>query len=314
MGAPLELEKHYKSVHPMGILLNGIHELDFTMNFPEVYLMPFKSELFVVRSQVNTINNVYHCSVEHFPTFNSAPYYKYVVSVENENVKSISRSYPARHTDSTLQEVTCISRAELDEDLPGVQKLKILFTLHVDLNMPNDRHFDYTNDVTEDMKDLILDWAKLDGVKCQSCYGYLVNPIQECPNKHVMCMKCSAQSKCNMCQMELQPIKNAALVGLIGTLTYPCANRAKGCMVLLKSIYIREHETRCRYACYECPLKEEMKCEVTCELYEIDTHINFHHFNAMLIKESVEIVLQENPLLFKKYFMIIHDGKVFKVS
>uniref|UniRef100_A0AAR5QHV1 RING-type E3 ubiquitin transferase n=1 Tax=Dendroctonus ponderosae TaxID=77166 RepID=A0AAR5QHV1_DENPD len=309
-GRSLDLKRHYQNSHPLAILSDRKYELDFTKNFSDIYLMPFETEIFLLRSQMNNINQIYNCSVEHVPTRYSAPFYKYSVTIETDNPDDF-RVYSARHTDSQLLELKCISSAELEEDLPNAKEFIAHFQIYE--GIVEDKQFDYPNDVTEEMKNELIDWAKLDGVKCQSCYGYLINPIQECPNNHILCLKCGEQSKCNLCQMDLEPSKNTAFVGLIDTLTYPCTYRDEGCMMVLKSIYIQEHESSCRFAYFDCPLREEQKCEVKCRLYETDRHITFNHSNNMLTGKIVEIDLQQNPLPFKKHFLIIHDGMVFKL-
>src|SRR6218665_457274 len=91
--------------------------------------------------------------------------------------------------------------------------------------------------------------------ECPVCFEYVLPPIMQCQNGHLLCQCCRAMiSNCPTCRVSItNNIRNLQMEKLASTLMFPCKYASAGCTT---SPFIKdksEHEQVCAFKAYECP-------------------------------------------------------------
>lgn len=90
--------------------------------------------------------------------------------------------------------------------------------------------------------------------ECPVCYGYMLPPILQCHNGHLICRDCRPKlSRCPICRCGLASIRNLFMEKLATWVRFPCKHAPNGCAERLSPFHIRVHEGRCDFQPSSCP-------------------------------------------------------------
>ena len=84
--------------------------------------------------------------------------------------------------------------------------------------------------------------------ECPVCYEFMLPPIYQCRNGHLMCNKCMPQLKnCAICRDKLprRMIRNLEVEEIAAAEKYPCMNTSRGCKEILNYKDMEEHTKQC---------------------------------------------------------------------
>ncbi|XP_065336787.1 E3 ubiquitin-protein ligase SIAH1A-like [Cloeon dipterum] len=81
--------------------------------------------------------------------------------------------------------------------------------------------------------------------KCPVCFEYVLTPIQQCTNGHIVCFTCKLS-------LEICPICRVKLLDNVRNLLME-KNKSNGCGLKLKVPERTEHEALCPFQMYRCP-------------------------------------------------------------
>ncbi|PNF16918.1 hypothetical protein B7P43_G04209 [Cryptotermes secundus] len=112
-------------------------------------------------------------------------------------------------------------------------------------------------------------------LECPVCLEYFRQPIILCTNGHSVCGKCTAQlEKCPLCRSDFLQARNRTLETVTSKLKVACRNREFGCNAAFTLVNITEHESKCQWRPYKCPMQN---CTSECRLTDLRKHlINVH--------------------------------------
>jgi hypothetical protein len=88
------------------------------------------------------------------------------------------------------------------------------------------------------------------------CLQYIVPPIYQCDNQHLLCSACQkCQTHCPTCRVKLKGARNMWTEKVSEYISYPCKNEGIGCRVQLRLYEKGAHEWSChadrQYKCLE---------------------------------------------------------------
>lgn len=118
--------------------------------------------------------------------------------------------------------------------------------------------------------------------ECPVCFDYVVPPILQCQNGHLVCQPCRTKmsySTCPTCRVSigsLPSIRNLQLERLASTLFFPCKHSNTGCAVKLSCTNKLDHEDSCKYKPYPCPCPGT-SCNWVGQLDQVMTHLTNQH-------------------------------------
>ncbi|GLJ09461.1 hypothetical protein SUGI_0110080 [Cryptomeria japonica] len=80
--------------------------------------------------------------------------------------------------------------------------------------------------------------------------------MRQCSNGHIACSKCCEllYSKCHSCAKPIGKIRCLAIEKVIESVKVGCKYSCSGCTELVRYPERRDHESKCRYAPYLCPV------------------------------------------------------------
>lgn len=154
-------------------------------------------------------------------------------------------------------------------------------------------------------------------MECPVCYNYLLSPIYQCINGHSICEICKNQlnTECPVCREEFQENRNLVLEKMTQFIVYPCKHYKSGCLYTCKASEIQNHEKRCVFGPYKCPLKEApINCNWEASFAEVTNHIDNQHDELILRTDKIDTAFNktqthENILIIKylsKIFKLVH--------
>jgi len=154
-------------------------------------------------------------------------------------------------------------------------------------------------------------------LECPVCFEYIVPPIYQCDNQHLLCSACQKnQSHCPVCRVKLKGARNLCMEKVSQHVLYPCKNEAIGCNVQLQLYEKRAHEWTChgdrQYKCLETITAEgDSDCDWTGLREDIDDHIREAH--RLLIYNSVDGTFNLRASAMVDYKYILFDDRLFCV-
>jgi len=91
--------------------------------------------------------------------------------------------------------------------------------------------------------------------ECPVCFDYVLPPIIQCQNGHLVCSSCRQKiTCCPTCRVPISNnIRNLQMEKLAPTLLFPCKYSSAGCTQNLLYSDKPEHEDSCEFKPYSCP-------------------------------------------------------------
>jgi E3 ubiquitin-protein ligase SIAH1 len=91
--------------------------------------------------------------------------------------------------------------------------------------------------------------------ECPVCLDYILPPILQCQNGHLVCSNCRPKlTCCPICRTPLGNIRTLAMEKVASIVMFPCKYSTSGCAVALLHTERREHEDACEFRPYSCPI------------------------------------------------------------
>lgn len=91
--------------------------------------------------------------------------------------------------------------------------------------------------------------------ECPVCFDYVLPPILQCQNGHLVCQTCRQKiTCCPTCRVPIASnIRNLPMEKLASTMMFPCKYCTSGCAAQLIYTEKPDHEDSCEYKPYSCP-------------------------------------------------------------
>ncbi|XP_022645543.1 E3 ubiquitin-protein ligase SIAH1-like isoform X3 [Varroa jacobsoni] len=90
--------------------------------------------------------------------------------------------------------------------------------------------------------------------ECPVCFDYVLPPILQCQNGHLVCCVCREKlSCCPTCRAPIGNIRNLAMEKVAASVSFPCKFQSNGCHHLLSHAEKVGHEEVCEFRPYSCP-------------------------------------------------------------
>lgn len=91
--------------------------------------------------------------------------------------------------------------------------------------------------------------------ECPVCFDYVLPPIMQCQNGHLVCTSCRTKvTCCPTCRVPIaNNIRNLPMEKLAVTMMFPCKYSSSGCSTSLLYTDKIEHEESCEFKPYQCP-------------------------------------------------------------
>ncbi|XP_065336755.1 E3 ubiquitin-protein ligase Siah2-like [Cloeon dipterum] len=128
-------------------------------------------------------------------------------------------------------------------------------------------------------------------IKCPVCFDYILPPIFQCENGHVVCQICRTR-RCPTCQVPIENGIYATKEVLSETLGCPCQFRDNGCHLSLNHAEEDKHENQCPFIQINCP---GVHCEWKGLLRQTLLHLLEVH-KVAYHKSSTDIVIEANEV------------------
>lgn len=125
----------------------------------------------------------------------------------------------------------------------------------------------------------------LEQLRCSLCKGYLsYAPIQLLPDGRSICGRCSLSNS------DQQTYRQITLETIIGKVLFPCQFKKFGCEERLLFGSTNEHEDKCVFRSFVCPLSSSRTCSWEGSVVQMPEHFIKEHTD--LVKEKLEFKLQ----------------------
>lgn len=91
--------------------------------------------------------------------------------------------------------------------------------------------------------------------ECPVCFDYVLPPILQCQNGHLVCQTCRQKiTCCPTCRVPIgSNIRNLPMEKLASTMSFPCKYNQSGCAAQLLYTEKPDHEDSCEFKPYSCP-------------------------------------------------------------
>ncbi|GFR31111.1 e3 ubiquitin-protein ligase SIAH1 [Trichonephila clavata] len=90
--------------------------------------------------------------------------------------------------------------------------------------------------------------------ECPVCFDYVLPPILQCQNGHLVCASCRHKlTCCPSCRGPIGNIRNLAMEKVATTVFFPCKYSSSGCKQQLMHTEKADHEELCEFRPYSCP-------------------------------------------------------------
>lgn len=155
-------------------------------------------------------------------------------------------------------------------------------------------------------------------LECPVCFEYIIPPIYQCHNQHLLCLNCQKkQTHCPVCRVKLQNDRNLCMEKVTEYISYPCKYEGDGCNATL-SVYEKEnHERAClakgqHHCCLLTRGGNVSQCDWIGPYGEVDSHIRQKHHH--LIKNSLDGSFSFCSSELRNYqYYILFDDNLFCV-
>ncbi|KAM7286556.1 E3 ubiquitin-protein ligase Siah1 [Ixodes scapularis] len=113
--------------------------------------------------------------------------------------------------------------------------------------------------------------------ECPVCFDYVLPPILQCQNGHLVCSSCRQKlTCCPTCRGPIGNIRNLAMEKVANSVFFPCKYSSTGCPALLSHSEKPEHEETCEFRPYVCPCPGA-SCKWQGSLDQVMAHLVHSH-------------------------------------
>ncbi|XP_054720692.1 E3 ubiquitin-protein ligase SIAH1-like [Uloborus diversus] len=113
--------------------------------------------------------------------------------------------------------------------------------------------------------------------ECPVCFDYVLPPILQCQNGHLVCTTCRHKlTCCPSCRGPIGNIRNLAMEKVATTVFFPCKYSAAGCKQQLMHTEKTDHEELCEFRPYSCPCPGA-QCKWFGSLDQVMPHLMHSH-------------------------------------
>ncbi|UYV67358.1 SIAH2 [Cordylochernes scorpioides] len=115
--------------------------------------------------------------------------------------------------------------------------------------------------------------------ECPVCFDYVLPPIRQCANGHLVCAACRLKLLsfcCPTCRGPMGYIRNLAMEKLASTVMFPCKYSSSGCTLHLVHSDKPNHEKGCEFRPYSCPCPGA-SCKWQGSLDQVMGHLTHSH-------------------------------------
>ncbi|XP_074593801.1 E3 ubiquitin-protein ligase SIAH1-like [Brevipalpus obovatus] len=114
--------------------------------------------------------------------------------------------------------------------------------------------------------------------ECPVCFDYVLPPILQCQNGHLLCSSCRKQlTNCPTCRIPISSnIRNLQMEKLAMNLLFPCKYSSAGCVLNLTCTDKPDHEDSCEFKSYSCPCPGS-NCKWSGPLNKVMHHLMHQH-------------------------------------
>lgn len=125
--------------------------------------------------------------------------------------------------------------------------------------------------------------------ECPVCFDYVLPPILQCQNGHLVCASCRHKlTCCPSCRGPIGNIRNLAMEKVASTVFFPCKYSQNGCKQLLMHTEKADHEELCECRPYSCPCPGA-QCKWFGSLDQVMPHL-LHSHKSITTLQGEDIV------------------------
>lgn len=126
--------------------------------------------------------------------------------------------------------------------------------------------------------------------ECPVCFDYIVPPILQCQNGHLVCQPCKLRlTTCPSCRVQITSnIRNLQMEKVASTIFFPCKYSIGGCKRMMLYKDKPHHEESCRFKLYICPCPGT-SCKWQGSIDQVMPHLTSHH-KSITTLEGEDIV------------------------
>ncbi|PNF20737.1 hypothetical protein B7P43_G14733 [Cryptotermes secundus] len=124
--------------------------------------------------------------------------------------------------------------------------------------------------------------------ECPVCFDYILPPILQCRNGHLICSNCRPKlTCCPICSVLLENIHCWAMEKVASAAMFPCKYSTSGCAVALIYTERREHEETCEFRPCSCPF-QGASCTWQGSFEQVMPHLMMYHELINLLTMNTE--------------------------
>nr|CAD7401008.1 unnamed protein product [Timema cristinae] len=152
--------------------------------------------------------------------------------------------------------------------------------------------------------------------ECPICFEYILTPILQCTNGHLVCGDCRfTNGHCALCMGPNAIIRNFEMENLARIISFPCKYKSIGCEVSVLHKDLFSHHDMCEFKSYSCPCIRDF-CGWQGPLGQVAHHLNSAHVAIVTLQgETISFTSKEVSLpsgvdymimqsCFSRYFLI----------
>lgn len=151
-------------------------------------------------------------------------------------------------------------------------------------------------------------------LECPVCMEYMVPPIYQCHNQHLLCSDChKKQTICPVCRLKLEGDRNTCMEKVTEYISYPCRNEGSGCNAMLRLFEKQNHEKICvAHGQHHCllPMIEEngLPCVWIGRVEEADGHIRQKHNHLIHKSNDGSFRLYASEMMDSQHHILFDDN------
>eukprot|EP01071_Lankesteria_metandrocarpae_P014318 Lankesteria_metandrocarpae@DN832_c0_g1_i1.p1 len=160
----------------------------------------------------------------------------------------------------------------------------------------------------------------ISALECLVCLDWMVPPIYQCTQGHVLCHNCQSQiSRCPTCRQTPTNIRCRGLERIVESLEdIGCSNHRYGCRAQLPYCELRDHEPKCPFKPMRCP--DSAQCLFHAPPDQLAEHlVRDHDYNRVKsdtikyvcnrenVSKSLETLNEESQSLWQNQIYSCHD-------
>lgn len=151
-------------------------------------------------------------------------------------------------------------------------------------------------------------------LECPVCLEYMIPPIFQCQNQHLICSKCHTnQTRCPICRGMMKGVRNLCMEKVTEYISYPCKNDGNGCNAMLRLDQKEHHEKIClksgQYRCLLPMTGQNIKeCLWIGPFEKADAHIRQTHSHLIKNSNDGSFNLYASEFINYQYYILFDDN------